>query len=270
MDNGGDDYDPSRNPFANGLDPDDVQWDDEDFPSPEEEGEIARREKASLDAALLAAGLHHHTGMVVLPSALRVEQSELVTPMLVQRALAVLEQAFTYIVVDLGVAMTEVTLGVLERANRILIMVTAELPTLKDTADLLQIFETVLDIPPARVSLILNHPRPQTMVTRADAERVRSLGEAGVGHRLFRRRSRAISASSVNRARAAPSASASMSRSASALPIHSSASTPRISRRRSGVMACRRARSVSRRRRVSSGALAIAFSRSAIAPSRSS
>ena len=43
---------------------------------------------------------------------------------------------------------------------------------LKDTADLLQIFETVLDIPPARVSLILNHPRPQTMVTRADAERV--------------------------------------------------------------------------------------------------
>lgn len=122
--------------------------------------------------ALLAAGLHHHTGMVVLPSALRVEQSELVTPMLVQRALAVLEETFNYVVVDLGVAMTEVTLSVLERANRILVMVTAELPTLKDTAELLQIFEKVLDIPPARVSLILNHPRPQTMVTRADAERV--------------------------------------------------------------------------------------------------
>jgi len=122
--------------------------------------------------ALLAAGLHHHTGMVVLPSALRVEQSELVTPMLVQRSLAVPEETFKYVVVDLGVAMTEVTLSVLERATRILVMVTAELPTLKDTADLLQIFENVLDIPPARVSLILNHPRPQTMVTRADAERV--------------------------------------------------------------------------------------------------
>jgi pilus assembly protein CpaE len=131
-----------------------------------------RPDENHFEEALLAAGLHHHTGMVVLPSALRVEQSELVTPTLVQRALGVLEQTFTYIVVDLGVAMSEVTLGVLERANRILVMVTAELPTLKDTADLLQIFETVLDIPPARVSLILNHPRPQTMVTRADAERV--------------------------------------------------------------------------------------------------
>lgn len=138
-------------------------------------GSLALAERADenhFEKALLAAGLHHHTGMVVLPSALRVEQSELVTPILVQRALAVLEQTFTYIVVDLGVAMTEVTLSVLERANRILLMVTAELPTLKDTADLLQIFETVLDIPPARVSLVLNHPRPQTMVTRADAERV--------------------------------------------------------------------------------------------------
>ena len=49
---------------------------------------------------------------------------------------------------------------------------TAELPTLKDTAELLQVFDEVLEIPSGRVSLILNHPRPQTLVTRADAERV--------------------------------------------------------------------------------------------------
>jgi pilus assembly protein CpaE len=130
-----------------------------------------RADQAVFEKALLAAGLHHHSGMVVIPSALRVEQSELVTPQLVHRALSVLDEAFTYIVVDLGVAMSEVTLGVLERADRIVVMVTAELPTLKDTADLLQIFTNLLEIPPARVSLILNHPRPQTMVTRADAER---------------------------------------------------------------------------------------------------
>jgi pilus assembly protein CpaE len=109
--------------------------------------------------------------MVIIPSALRAEQAELVTPPLVKRALDVLEQTFNYMVVDLGVAMTDVTLGVLERANRILVMVTPELTSLKDTAELLQIFENVLKIPSARVSLVLNHPRPQTMVTRADAER---------------------------------------------------------------------------------------------------
>ncbi len=131
-----------------------------------------RADQAEFEQALLAAGLHHPTGMVVLPSALKVEQSELISPQLVQRSLAVLEEAFDYLVIDLGVAMSEVTLGVLERANRILVIVTAELPTLKDTADLLQIFEDMLAIPPSRVSLVLNHPRPQTMVTRADAERV--------------------------------------------------------------------------------------------------
>jgi pilus assembly protein CpaE len=131
-----------------------------------------RSAKEEFEAAVLSAALHHPTGMVVLPSTLRVEESELVTPELVQRALDVLEQAFTFIVVDLGVAMTEVTLGVLERASRILVIVTPELPTLKDTAELLNIFESVLRIPAGHVSLVLNHPRPSTMVKRADAEGV--------------------------------------------------------------------------------------------------
>ena len=131
-----------------------------------------RADQAQFEHTLLAAGLHHPTGMVVLPSALKLEQTELVTAPLVQRALDVLEDAFSYVLVDLGVAMSELTLGVLERAHRILIVVTAELPTLKDTAELLQVFDEVLEIPSGRVSLILNHPRPQTLVTRADAERV--------------------------------------------------------------------------------------------------
>ena len=131
-----------------------------------------RAVQGAFEAALLGAVLHHHTGMVVLPSALRIEQSELVTPQLVQRSLDVLEQTFEYVVVDLGVAMSELALGVLERADQILVMVTPEVPALKDTTDLLQIFENVLDIPLARVSLVLNHPRPQALVTRVDAERV--------------------------------------------------------------------------------------------------
>jgi pilus assembly protein CpaE len=130
-----------------------------------------RSDAGAFEAALLAAGLHHHTGMVVIPSALRVEQSELVTPQLVQRALGVLVEAFTYIVIDLGVAMSELTLGVLERADRVLVVVTPELPTLKDTAELLQIFTNVLVIPSDRITLVLNHPRPPTLITRKDAER---------------------------------------------------------------------------------------------------
>lgn len=131
-----------------------------------------RSDQGAFEKAVLDAALHHPTGMLVLPSALKVEQSELVTPQLVQRAVDLLEETFTYVLVDLGVAMSEVNLSILERADRIVVIVTAELPTLKDTADLLQIFENVLQIPSSRVTLVLNHSRPQTMVTRADAERV--------------------------------------------------------------------------------------------------
>jgi len=133
---------------------------------------IDHQDPEQFQAAVLSAALRHHSGMTVLPSALKVEQSELVTPQLVQRALGVLEQTFKYVVVDLGVSMSEVTLGVLERAARILVIVTPELPTLKDTGELLHIFETVLHIPAGHVSLVLNRPRPSTLVTREDAERV--------------------------------------------------------------------------------------------------
>jgi pilus assembly protein CpaE len=138
-------------------------------------GSIALIDQANdeeFQAALLGIALPHPTGMVVVSSALKVEHSELVTPQLVKRSLDVLGQAFDYLVVDLGVAMTEVTLGVLERADRIIVMVTPELPTLKDTADVLQILENVLKIPANRVILVLNHPRPQTMVTRDHAQDV--------------------------------------------------------------------------------------------------
>ena len=124
------------------------------------------------EEAVLSSCLHHPSGAMVLPTALKVEQSELVTPQLVQRALDLLKRTFPYVVVDLGIAITETTLNILERAGRVLLIVTAELPSLKDTAELLDVFENVLKIPAGSVTLVLNHPRPRSMVGRSDAERV--------------------------------------------------------------------------------------------------
>jgi len=82
------------------------------------------------------------------------------------------------------------TLGVkkrLERASRILVIVTPELPALKDTKDVLEIFQGVLNIPAGSVSVVFNHPRGGTMVTRADVER--GIGrdvQLGLDHDGFR------------------------------------------------------------------------------------
>ena len=142
-------------------------------------GSVAANERASdaeLEEMLLSACIHHPTGMMLLPGALRVEQSELITPELVQRSMTALMRTFPYLVVDLGVAMTEATLSVLERAQRIVLIVTPELTALKDTKELIELFRTVLNIPEGSVTLVLNRPRATSMVDRGDVER--SLGRS--------------------------------------------------------------------------------------------
>jgi len=130
-----------------------------------------RESDANLEEMLLSACIHHPTGMLVLPGALRVEQSELITADLVQRSISGLLNTFTYIVVDLGVAMSEMTLTVLERASQVVLVVTPELTAMKDTKELLDLFRSVLNIPDGNIRIVLNHPRPSAMVERADVER---------------------------------------------------------------------------------------------------
>jgi len=135
-----------------------------------------RASEAELEEMLLSACIHHPTGMMLLPGALRVEQSELITPELVERAMKALMRTFPYLVVDLGVAMSEAALSVLERAQTIILLVTPELTSLKDTKELIELFRTVLNIPDGSVTLVLNRPRATSMVDRNDVER--SLGRA--------------------------------------------------------------------------------------------
>ncbi len=122
--------------------------------------------------AVLNVCLHHPSGAMVLPTALRVEQSELITPELVERTLDVLERNFTFVVVDLGVAMSEVSLSVLDRSNKVYLLVTPELPSIRDTEALLKLFDKVLKLPAGKMSLIFNRPRPHALATRTDAEQV--------------------------------------------------------------------------------------------------
>lgn len=129
-----------------------------------------------LEEALLSACIQHTSGMVLLPGALKIEQSELITPELVQRAITALLRTFPYLIVDLGVAMSESALSVLERAQRIILIVTPELSALKDTKELMELFRTVLNIPDGSVTIVLNRPRATSLLDRGHIEH--SLGRA--------------------------------------------------------------------------------------------
>jgi pilus assembly protein CpaE len=134
-------------------------------------GCLAMLERVSdqeLEEMLLSACVHHSSGMLVLPGTLRVEQSELITPLLVQRAMSVLIRNFGYIVIDLGVAISETTLMVLERATKVVLVVTNELTAMRDSRDVIGLMRSVLNISEEAITVVLNHPRPSSDLARAD------------------------------------------------------------------------------------------------------
>lgn len=129
---------------------------------------------AGFEEAVLGAIVHHPGGMMVLPGVLRPEQADLITPQLISNAMSHLQSAFRYIVVDLGVAMTENVLTILENAHRIVLLATPESSTVKDVNDLLRLFENVLQIAPSRVVIAMNTKSPRPVVSRDDVEKALS------------------------------------------------------------------------------------------------
>jgi Flp pilus assembly CpaE family ATPase len=123
------------------------------------------------EEALLSSVLHHPEGMTLLPGVLRAEEADLINPDLINRALAVLRGTFRYIVVDLGVTMSENVLTVLEQSDPVILLATPEISTLKDIQDVLRIFENILGIAPSRMVLVMNNTTPRPVVTRPDVER---------------------------------------------------------------------------------------------------
>src|SRR5438477_169216 len=125
----------------------------------------------NFEEAVLGAILHHPGGMMLLPGVLRAEQADLITVDLVNRAMGILVNAFRYIVFDLGVAFTDIVISVLDHSQRVLVLVTPELSSLKDVGELLNIFTNVLNIVPGRVILALNNKVPKSVVSKEDVIR---------------------------------------------------------------------------------------------------
>jgi Flp pilus assembly CpaE family ATPase len=127
--------------------------------------------EANFEEALLSVILHHPGGLMLLPSVLKPEEADLINQQLIAKAMAVLAPAFRFIIFDLGTALTENALTVLDHAQRIVLLATPELSSLKDISDLLRIFENVLNIVPGRIVIVLNNKTPKPVVGREDIER---------------------------------------------------------------------------------------------------
>ena len=126
---------------------------------------------ANFEEAVLGAILHHSGGMMLLPAVLKPEEADLINPALIGKAMGILANAFRYIIFDLGVAFTDIVISVLDHSQRVLVLVTPELSSLKDVGELLNIFNNVLNIVPGRVILALNNRVPKSVVSKEDVVR---------------------------------------------------------------------------------------------------
>jgi DNA-binding response OmpR family regulator/Flp pilus assembly CpaE family ATPase len=129
---------------------------------------------AYFDERVLSAMLPHRAGFMLLPTVLSPEEADLITPELVNRTLTMLRVQFAFIVVDLGVALSEVTLAVLENSQAVCVVATAELLIVKDLINLYTILRDVLGLANGQIHLVVNHRSAD--VTVAGRELGRLLG----------------------------------------------------------------------------------------------
>ncbi len=123
----------------------------------EAEGDFEQR----LESALA----YHRAGFFLLSTALAPEESDLITPALVARAMAVLQPQFRFVLIDLGIVLTEVALSLLEQSQHVFVVASPELLIVKDLISFYGILRSVLKLHEGQIHLVINH-RAKTATVR--------------------------------------------------------------------------------------------------------
>ena len=129
----------------------------------------------SFEEVLLSAVLYHSGGPMILPGALKPEEADEVTPELITRAIGVLRKSFRYVVVDLGVTISDSTLALFDMTQHVIVVAAPELSAVKGAADAIEILKQ-LGTADDRLSVVLNNRTIKPAVSRPAVERMLKRG----------------------------------------------------------------------------------------------
>jgi len=125
--------------------------------------ELASKED-EMDGELLDIILTPHlSGVKVLLAPSRPEEAELLTPDHIREVLGVLREMFGYIVVDMGSSLQDLALTIFDIADRILLIVTPEIPSVKNAKLFFEV-TSALGYPEGKTKLILNKADRQSPI----------------------------------------------------------------------------------------------------------
>lgn len=108
-------------------------------------------------------------GVRVLTTPPSPELADLVSPDHVQRILTTLRTTYDFVVVDTSSHLGDITLSALDMASRILLITALSIPAVKNAKLALRLFET-LNIPPERITLVLNRCEAHTEFNKESIE----------------------------------------------------------------------------------------------------
>lgn len=111
----------------------------------------------------------HSSGIKVLLAPPAPEQAELVTPDHIRKTLDVMKKLFDYIVVDTGKSISDPLLAVLDAAEQIILLSTADISALKDAKLFFEVTQK-LEYPSSKVLLVLNRYDGKTGINARDVE----------------------------------------------------------------------------------------------------
>jgi pilus assembly protein CpaE len=128
------------------------------------------KEFGQLDSNLVEEYLvTHFSGVKVLPAPVKPEYAEYITASHVEKIINTLRESYHYIIIDTSASFHESVLTSLDMSDRILMVSTLDLPTIKNIKSGLDIMET-LRYPAEKIHVILNKASEQFGIKYKDFE----------------------------------------------------------------------------------------------------
>jgi pilus assembly protein CpaE len=114
--------------------------------------------------------VEHASGMHVLAAPLRPEDAELVTEDRIGQLIDVAKAAYDIVVLDTPPHFDATTLAALDRSDRLVLLTTMDIPTVKNAKLALQTLN-LLQYPRERIALVVNRPLPRADLREGDITR---------------------------------------------------------------------------------------------------
>ncbi len=114
--------------------------------------------------------VQHSSGLQLLVAGTRPEEGELVTAAHVRAALGTMKRQFSATFIDCGSSFEEPTIAALEMADRILVVCTPELNTLRDVRESQRVFSEIIRLDMKKVCFVFNHNQPFAVLGREQFE----------------------------------------------------------------------------------------------------